>query len=121
MERDADIQRQQVNNNVQQRQLDPGMQKQQRMIELEQTAKMNNQQNNQQNEQKNGQQNNKNVGSILDKLNVIISNSQDKLKYVVIVVVLFISLNMNLVNNLLGQYIPFILGEDGNITMNGII
>lgn len=120
MERgDADVQRQQVNNNVQQRQLDPGMQQQQRIMELEQRAQMNNAQ---QNAQQNVQQNsNKKEGSILNKLNVIISKSQDKLKDVVIVVVLFISLNMNIVNTLLGQYIPFILGEDGNVTMNGII
>jgi hypothetical protein len=118
---DADVQRQQVNGNMQHRQMDPSMQQQQRLAELE---KVQQQQQLQQQEQHVQSENNNILnntsGSIMDKLNMVIQKSQAKLKDVVVVVFLFIALNMGIVNKLLLQYVPF-LGNEGSLTMNGII
>jgi len=117
---DADEQRQQVNGNVQQRQLDPNINQQQRLQELEQNQQIHNQNlHKPTNQHNNLNNNNNNNNNILQKLKII-KNSQQKLKDVVIIVFLFISLNLDLVNNLILQYIPMLFNDD-KITINGII
>lgn len=119
----SDAQRQQVNGNMQNRQLDPNMQKQQRMAELEKTQLMQQQFQQHRQQMQQQQENNKNnsgVTGILNKFNDIIKNSQEKLKDVVIVVILFIALNLDVVNNILINNIPFI-STDGLLNINGVI
>ena len=121
----ADSQRQQVNDNMQDRQLDPNMQKQQRLAELERTQMMQQQyqqhrQQMEQQQQKKVKKNNSGVSGILNKFNNIIQNSQAKLKDVVVVVILFIVLNLDIVNNILIKHIPFISTE-GVLNINGVI
>lgn len=115
---DADTQRQQVNGNMQERQLDPNMNKQQRLQELEDNQRI--QQQNMNNNKNKQVQQNTNTNNILNKLNDVIINSQDKLKDVVIVIFLFIGLNLDFFNNLIMHYVPFLFNEN-SLNMNGII
>jgi hypothetical protein len=120
---DADSDRQQVNGNMQNRQMDPNMQQQQRLAELERNQQMQMQmqmQMQKQKQEKQENQNNNSVSGILNNLNKIIQKSQDKLKDVIVVVFLFITLNLNVVNKLLISHIPFI-STDGVLNINGVI
>ena len=123
-EDNSDVQRQELNNQVERRHLDPEIQKEQRLLELE---RMKQEYQKQQFEQQNHiQQNNQqqqpklNNNGILSKLNLFIKKSQEKLKDTVIVLILFIILNIDIINKLLSKYIPFISNENG-ITINGVI
>ena len=121
---DNDTQKQALNNDIQNRQLDPELQKQQREIELQKQYIKNMQENpefRKQVAQQNENKEEKESSGIVDTVKNIIENSENKLKDVVIVILLYFALNFDMTNVLIKKYVPYLIDEHNEYTMVGII
>ena len=117
-EPDADTERAQVNQDMEQRQLDQAMINQHRMMEMQRAREYQLQQQQQQQPPPPPPPQKK---SFMDKIKTSLSNIGKQLKGTVIVVILFLVLSLPMVNKMMLNVIPKISSDEGLMNMKGLL